>query len=146
MAFRFVALLKLRKSLEHQQELRLRAANQWVARVRELMRLSETSMAALARTQAASLDAGTAAAELHFLSGHAAACEVRWRELSQQLGQAENVRDQQRQVLFRIREQREMLESLKIGEDHERLRRASRQDQSQMDEAFLLRQHRRKEN
>ncbi len=146
MSFRFAALLKLRKSLEHQQELRLRSANQWVGRLRELMRLTEAGVAALVQMQEASLSMGVAASEMHFMCGQSEALALRRRELGQQLAQAERIRDQQHQILFRIREQREMLESLELAEERERLRRASRREQRQLDEAFLLRQSRPEES
>ena len=68
MAFHFPleAVLHFRKSLEHQQELRLRAANQHVARVHHLIEQMDLRRQQLHSTQTQELSSGTTVAEMRF--------------------------------------------------------------------------------
>ncbi|HUI85512.1 MAG TPA: hypothetical protein VL240_14910, partial [Candidatus Binatia bacterium] len=68
MAFRFSleTVLHFRRSVEHQQELRLRAANQQVTRARHLVGHIDQQIAAERSGQAQHLAAGTTSAELRF--------------------------------------------------------------------------------
>jgi hypothetical protein len=94
--FPLQAVLHLRQSLEHQQELRLRAANQQVARVRHLLEQIDLHRERLQLLQGNDLTAGTTAAEMRF--GLVCDGEIlrHRRELEQQLLRLQQLRDQQR--------------------------------------------------
>lgn len=142
MPFRFPleSVLHFRQSVEHQQELRLRAAHQQVSRVRHAIDQIEHRIQQMHARQLAELGAGTTAAEMRF----ALASEKRWLEqrqaLRQEMKRLEKLRDEQQTIFFRLRRERETIESLR---DHQRRayeREAARREQRAADDAFLLRQ------
>jgi len=142
MAFRFAfqALFHFRQSIEHQQELRLRAANQQVARVRHLIddfdhRIRQEQLGA-----AHELSAGTTAAELRFsMDCHASLVRQR-SDLERELVRLQNLRDQQQRVFQQARRERETFESLRDQQFHQYERTAARNEQRQLDDLFLQRQ------
>jgi flagellar export protein FliJ len=141
MPFRFPlqAVLHFRQSLEHQQELRLRAANQQVARGQHVIEQIDLRRRALQAEQVRDLAAGVTAAELRF----AVQCEAELlrhrRELEVQRIRLQQLRDQQREIFQQARRARETLESLR--EDQLKLykQEASRREQRDLDDLFLLR-------
>jgi flagellar export protein FliJ len=141
MAFHFPlhAVLHFRQSIEHQQELRLRAAHQQVARVQYLIGQADLRWQELQSTQASELSAGMKAAELRF----GLLCEVELlqyrRELERQLLQLQQLRDQQRALLQQARRARETLESVRDRQLREYQREALRREQRSLDDLFLLR-------
>jgi flagellar export protein FliJ len=141
MAFTFPlhAVLHLRQSLEHQQELRLRAANQQVARVRHLIEQMELHRQELRLIENKQLSAGTTAAELRF--GLLCDGEIlrHRRELEQQLVRLQQARDQQREIFRQARRARETLESVRDGQWLLYRKQAARREQRNMDDLFLLR-------
>jgi flagellar export protein FliJ len=141
MAFHFAlqAILHLRKSLEHQQELRLGAANQQVERVRHLIEQMEAGRQQLHSAQARELSLGMTAAELRF----GLLCEtelIRHRlVLEQELSRLQQLRDQQREVFQQARRARETLESVRDRQFHLYRKEAARREQRTLDVLFLLR-------
>lgn len=141
MAFEFPlqAVLHLRKSIEHQQQLRLVVANQAVARVRHLMEQADVRRVDLHSTRQKELSSGITAAELRF----GLVCEGELlrqrRELEQQLVRLQHLRDQQREIFQRARRERETLESVRDRQLSLYRKEASRREQRSMDELFLLR-------
>ena len=137
--FPLQAVLHLRQSLEHQQELRLRSANQQVARVRHLIDQMDRHRQELQRIESKQLSAGTTAAELRF--GLLCDGEIlrHRRELEQQLARLQLARDQQRDIFQQARRAREMLESVLDRQLLVYQKQAARREQRNMDDLFLLR-------
>ena len=141
MAFHFPlqAVLHLRQSMEHQQELRLRAANQQVARVQHMIEQMDLRRQEFHSAQSHELRVGMRAAELRF----GLQCETellrRRRELEQQLVRMQQLRDQQRDVFHQARRAREMLESVRDRQLRGYDRDALRREQRSLDDQFLLR-------
>jgi flagellar export protein FliJ len=141
MPFRFPlqAVLHFRQSMEHQQELRLRAANQQVARVQHLIELADARMLNLQSTQRHELGAGTTAAELQF--GLLCLRELlqQRHELEPHLAQVQQLREQQREIFRRTRQERETLESVRDRQLDLYRKEAARREQRSLDDLFLLR-------
>ena len=137
--FPLQAVLHYRQSMEHQQELRLRAANQQVARVQHLIEQADLQRKELRSIEIEELSSGTTAAELQF----GLLCEVsllrRRRELEQQLIRVQQLRDQQREIFQQARRAREMLESLRDQQLHLYKKDVSRREQRSLDDLFLMR-------
>lgn len=141
--FSLQALLHFRQSLEHQQELRLQAANQQVARVRRQVEQIDASIREAHIRQTQQLGTGTTMAELRFLLLCEATLDQRRRELKQELGRQEKVRDDQREIFQQARRQRETLDSLRNQQHHVYQVEAVRREQRELDDLFLLRRVRR---
>jgi flagellar export protein FliJ len=141
MAFTFPlhAVLHLRQSLEHQQELRLRSANQQVARVRHLLEQMDLHRERLLLLQGDELIAGTTAAELRFSLLCDGEILRHRRELEQQLVRLQQLRDQQREIFQQARRARETLESVRDRQLLMYQKQAARREQRNMDDLFLLR-------
>jgi flagellar FliJ protein len=141
MAFHFPlqALLHFRKSLEHQQELRLRAANQQVARVRHLIEQMEGRRQQLVAMQARELSSGVTSAELRF----GILCETELIQhrmvLEQKLARLEQWREQQREMFQQARRARETLESIRDQQFALYRKEAARREQRALDDLFLFR-------
>lgn len=142
MPFRFPleAVFHLRQSLEHQQELRLRAANQQVLKVRHLIEQidEQTLQAQLQFSQ--ELSGGTTAVEVCFALSRETALRSLRRDLERELARLENLRDQHQRIFQEARRQRETFESLRNQQLREYERDQSRREQRRLDELFLLRQ------
>ena len=137
--FSLDAVLHLRQSLEHQQELRLRAANQQVARVRHLIEQMDLHRQQLRSVESNQLNSGITAAELRFnLQGDGELLRHR-RELEQQLVRLQQARDQQRELFQQARRARETLESVRDQQLRVYRKQAARREQANLDELFLLR-------
>lgn len=142
MAFHFPlhAVFHFRQSVEHQQELRLRAANQQVARVRHLLdQLDERIRQAQIR-ESQELSAGTTSAELRFTLGAEAALLQQRQDGERELSRWQSLRDQQQKIFQQARRDRETFESLRNHQFREYQRDAARREQRQLDDLFLLRQ------
>jgi flagellar export protein FliJ len=141
MAFHFPlhAVLHLRQSIEHQQELRLRAASQLVVRVQRLIEQMDGRRQELHTTQTKKLSSGMTAAELQF----ELLCETellrRQRELEQQLTRLQQLREQQRALFHQVRRARETLEAVREQQLRLYQKEAARRQQRSLDDLFLLR-------
>ena len=141
MAFHFPlqAVLHFRQSIEHQQELRLRAANQQVSRVQRVIEQMDLRRQEIHSARAKDLSAGVTAAELRF----GLLCEgelLRNRgELEPQLLRLQQLRQQQRELLQQARRARETLESVRDGQLRDYRREALRREQRSLDDLFLMR-------
>jgi flagellar export protein FliJ len=141
MPFRFPlqSILHYRQSVEHQQELRLRAANQQVGRVRHLIDQLETRRSENQEAQNRRLQSGMTGAELQFeLQCESELLRHLW-ELEQQFARLQRLRDQQREVFRQAREVRETLEAIRDRELHSYGKESLRREQRDLDELFLLR-------
>ncbi len=141
MAFHFPlqALLHFRESIEHQQELRLRAANQLVLRVRHLIDGAEQRRQELQCAQLQELGAGTTAAELRFGSQCLAELQRHRHELEQQLAAAQQACRQQREIFQQAKQARETLEGVRDRQLLLYRKEALRREQRNLDDLYLLR-------
>jgi flagellar export protein FliJ len=141
MAFQFKlnSVLHFRQSLEHQEELRLQAANQHVARVRHLIEQMDVRRQQLYSTHAKNLASGMSAAELQF----ELLCEtelLRHRgSLEQELVRQQQLREQQREIFRQARRARETLEAVRNEQLRLYQKDALRKEQRGLDDMFLLR-------
>lgn len=141
MSFRFSlqAILHFRQSMEHQQELRLLAANQQVARGQHGIEQIDLRRGALQAQQTRELGAGVTAAELRF----GLLCEAELlrhrRELELQLVRLQQLRDQQREIFRQARRARETLENVRDQQFRLYKQEAARREQRNLDDLFLLR-------
>jgi flagellar export protein FliJ len=141
MSFRFSlqAVLHLYEGLEHQHELRLRTANQQVARVRHLIEQLDALRQHNRAQQARELEAGKTGAELQFERAMELALMRRRGEMDIELARAQQLRDEQQRIFRQARRRRETLSTLRETPLHHYQREAARREQRQVDEAFLLR-------
>jgi flagellar FliJ protein len=137
--FPLQAVLHYRQSMEHQQELRLRAANQQVARAQHLIEQMDLQTKELRSMEMEELSSGTSAAELQFGLLREASLLRRRREFEQQLIRVQQLRDQQREIFQQARRAREMLESLRDQQLHLYKKDAARREQRSLDDLFLMR-------
>jgi flagellar export protein FliJ len=141
MSFQFSlqAVLHLYEGLEHQQELRLRAANQQVARVRHMIEQLDALKQHNRDQQSRELQAGTTGAELEFERATEWALRRRRVELDGELVRVQHLRDEQQRTFRQARRRRETLSTLRETQLHLHQREAARRQQRQVDDAFLLR-------
>ncbi len=137
--FPLQALLHFRQSLEHQQELRLRAANQQVARVQHLVEQIDARRQELHAAQSVALSAGTSSAEMRFGLQCEAELVRQRRELQQELLRQQQLRDRQREIFQQARRTRETLEGVRDQQARLYKKEAARREQRNLDDLFLLR-------
>ena len=142
MAFHFPldAVLHFRYSIEHQQELRLRAANQQVARVRHLIEQVDERTKYLQLRSMDELAAGTTSAEVRFSLAAEISLRSHRLDLERDLSRLQSLRDQQQRIFQQARREREVIETLRNQQAHEYERDRARREQRQLDDLFLLRQ------
>jgi flagellar export protein FliJ len=138
--FPLQAVLHFREGIEHQQELRLRTANQRVARARHLLEQVQQLRLQVRSEQSKELGAGTTAAELRFGLQREAELERQIRELEQQVAALEQAREQQRKIFQQAKRARETLESVRERQFHEYRKQRLRREQRNMDDLYLMRQ------
>ena len=140
MAFHFSlqAVLHFRQSIEHQQELRLHAANQMVARVGHLIEQTDEQRQELHSTQARKLSSGMTAVELQFELLCEGELLRRRRELELQLARLQQLREQQREIFQQARRARETLEAVRDEQLRVHEKQARRREQRSLDDLFLL--------
>ena len=142
MAFHFPlqAVFHFRQSVEHQQELRLRAANHQVSRVRHLLDQLDERIRQVQIRESQELGVGTTSAELRFALRGEASLRQQRQDAELELSRWQNLRDQQQKIFQQARRERETLERLRDNQLREHEREAARCEQRQLDELFLLRQ------
>lgn len=141
MPFRFTlqAILHFRQSMEHQQELRLRAANQQVARGQHGIEQIDLLRGTLQAEQTRELGKGVTAAELRFGLQREAELLRHRKEQQLQLVRLQQARDQQREIFQQARRARETLESVREQQLKLYQQAAARREQRNLDDLFLLR-------
>lgn len=142
MAFHFPlqAVYHFRQSVEHQQELRLRTANQQVAKVHHLVEQTEDGIKELQVRRTRELGDGMTAAEMIFILNALSVLAARRKDLERELVRLKNLRDQQQRVFQQARRERETFESLRDEQFRLYVRNQGRREQRQLDDSFLLRQ------
>jgi|HubBroStandDraft_4_1064222.scaffolds.fasta_scaffold02830_3 flagellar FliJ protein len=140
MAFHFPlqTVLHFRQSIEHQQELRLGAANQLVARARHLIEQVDVRREELDSTRARELSAGVTSAELRFAGQCDAELLRQRRMLEPQLARLEHLRREQREIFQEARRAREMLERVRDRQLRVYQKEVARREQRGLDDLFLL--------
>ncbi len=141
MAFQFslAALLRFRKSLEQQQEIRLLEANQKVADLLRAMEQVDRALAGVAAHDAHELKSGVPAAELHFDLLRRGVLR-QWQEsLEKELAAARVHQMQQRQAFQQAWRQREVVDTLRREQAHTYEQEQARREQRRLDHLFLLR-------
>ncbi|MGA7694428.1 MAG: flagellar FliJ family protein [Candidatus Sulfotelmatobacter sp.] len=141
MAFHFPlhAVLHFRQSIEHQQELRLRAANQQVTRVQHLTEQIDARRQEIYAAQSKELGTGVTAAELRFELQCEAELLRHRGELAGQLVRLKQLREEQREIFQQARRAREMLEGVRDQQLRLYQQKAARREQRNQDDLFLLR-------
>jgi flagellar export protein FliJ len=137
--FRLAAVLHFRQSVEHQQELRLRAANQQVLRAQHRIEQMDARRGELLAAQSRQLSAGVTAAELRFELQCDAELLRHRGELAGQLARLQRQRDEQREIFQQARRARETLESVRDRQLRLFRQEAARREQRSQDDLFLLR-------
>jgi flagellar export protein FliJ len=141
MAFEFPleSVLNFRRSVEHQQQLRLRAAQERLEQVRHWIARMDSHQDALRAAQSHQLGAGTTFAELHF----SVQCESQLlgqrRELERQLAALQQLHEQLRQAFQKARRERETLEDLRQQQLLIYKKETARREQRRVDDLFLMR-------
>ncbi|HEX3820783.1 MAG TPA: flagellar FliJ family protein [Candidatus Sulfotelmatobacter sp.] len=138
--FSLQAILHLRQSIERQQELRLRGANQQVAKVRRLIELADDRIRREQNICADALSAGTTSAELRLSTAAQDLLRAQRQRIETELKRLQTLRDQQQRVFHQARRERETIESLRDRQLMEYKRNTSRREQRRADDLFLLRQ------
>lgn len=137
--FPLQSVLHLRQSLEHQQELRLRAANQQLSAMRHLIDSIEQRIRQLESISHTAITAGMSSSELHFNFVLKTTLESRQQEYERELLRLQNLRDQQQRIFTQARRDRETFETLRDQQLREYELAAARREQRDTDDSFVLR-------
>jgi len=137
--FRLEALLRLKRSLERQQELLLAAAHQQVAVLERQAHAIRAARASLlnSRNQAAAIG-GMPASQLHFYENRGSLLEALEKSVNRQLEDARKLRLARSAALAAARRERELPESLRNRQLREYRQQESRREQRQLDNLHLL--------
>jgi len=143
MAFRYSLqpLLRLRASLEHQEEQRLLAIAAVVARLRaEIEQLRQNGLEAK-RAGLAEIERTSSGASVQFAAVCGAAFDKACKKLESRLEDAERDRLHQLREYQAVRQKREILEGLRERQETAYELEFTRHEQQAADEAFLVRAH-----
>ncbi len=141
MAFRFPleTLLRLRRSVERQQELLLLRAVQEVVAVTQDMAMLDHSISAIRESEYQEAGPTVRAAQLHFDAVRCAVLRARRRELEAVLAQRQQTRTRRQAEFQAAHRDREAIEVLREEHLQSYRRDQTRQQQKQLDDMFLLR-------
>jgi flagellar protein FliJ len=141
MAFRFPleVLLRVRQSLERQQELRLQEANLRVAMLRRQLEDVQRELENIEARQRPRLESGISAAELQFDVLCRSVLTEQRHTLEEHLAEAETHRHSCVEAFHQARRQREVMETLRRHQLQEYHQQEARQDQRRLDDLILLR-------
>jgi len=143
MSFRYSlqAILRLRQSLERQEEQRLFIAVGVVARLRNDLELLEEQRFEEKRRAFDEMASGSSGAILQFIAICDKAYAGKKRSLELQLEQAEKKRLEQLEKYKKVRQDREILEGLRDRQEEAYNLEFARREQQAADEAFLTRKN-----
>jgi flagellar export protein FliJ len=141
MAFHFSldAVLRLRRSLERQQELLLREANQQMIAIQLKIDHLDAQLSRQASQENLQLASTLSAAELQFLRVCRSVLQGQRGGLEKRLAAAQAVRDSRMATFRQARQQREVLETLRQAHSLVYRQNEARQSQRQLDDLILLR-------
>jgi flagellar export protein FliJ len=140
MAFRYTlqSLLRLRQSLERQEEQRLHIAAAVVAQLRTKLEQLEHERATTRESGIHEMSRGTFGATLQFVSECDAAAMRNREKFRLQLAEAERRRMEQLRAYQSARQQREIFEGLRDQQKAAYEQDRAHREQQLVDEAFLL--------
>jgi flagellar export protein FliJ len=141
MPFRFPleTLLRFRRSIERQQELRLLEAYQRVAALRQEIEELSQRKAGLAEQERRDLAEGVSGAQLHFHILLRSLLARQREALERELVRCEELRRQRHLEFQRARQQREAVTALRDSQLRAYAQLQSRSEQRRLDDLFLLR-------
>jgi flagellar export protein FliJ len=141
MAFRYPlqSILRLRRSMEHQEEQRLLALAAIVARLRSELETLQALEMAERRAALQGMEDSSTGAQLHFGAIREAAGAQAIQQLTTQLRDAERDRVEQLKIYHGAKQKREIFESLRKHQQDLYDLDFARREQQRNDEAFLLR-------
>jgi flagellar export protein FliJ len=141
MAFQFSldAILRLRKSLERQQELLLHEANQQMAALQARIANLNAHLSQHAAQEDLQLASTLSAAELQFIQLSRSVLLVQRSGLEKRLASTQAVRDSRMASFQQARQQREVLETLRQTQTQVYRQHEARQNQRRLDDLLLLR-------
>ncbi len=141
MGFRFSlqAILDLRQSLEHQEELRLRSANHHVHKVQHQIEQIDIRMHELNVLLSRDILAGLSGAELLFCMELNVTLRFQRQALERELSRLEQIREKQQRAFQEVHRQRETLGILRDSQLREYTRESAREQQRLLDDLFLCR-------
>jgi flagellar export protein FliJ len=141
MAFRYSlqSVLRLRQSMERQEEQRLLAIAAMVVRLRAEIEEFQRARLEAQRADLQEMTAGCSGAALQFAAICEAAAAGVHRRLQSQLLEAERQRLQQRDAYQRARQEREIFEGLRERQETAHERELAHREQERADEAYLIR-------
>jgi flagellar export protein FliJ len=143
MAFRFSleTLLRLHRSREHQERMRLEVLAAQMTRLRVEMVAVQQRITELRQAIGTAPEGGWTGAELHLLVACQHDCRRQLDALEQQLAEAEQRHRQQLEVYQKARQSLEILEQLRLRRLREYHVAEARREQKRLDEAHLLARH-----
>jgi len=141
MAFHFSldVVLRLRRGLEHRQELLFQAAQHQAAALGRQIDELDLRLAEAAARRTRQMESGMTAAELHFEALCRRVVLESRESLRQKLIQAQSLRDSLAESLRQARRQRETLETLRDDQRLLYLQQEARVAQREHDDMLLLR-------
>lgn len=136
--YRLEVLLRLQRSLEHQEENRLLACVARVAQLKAQFQFWENARFARKRRLVEELEAGAKGIFLQLAAEWDAGARRRQVEIRKQMEAAEELRLQQMQVYRKARQKREVLDDLRERQQTVYHQEELRQLQRTLDETFLI--------
>jgi len=136
--FPFEVLLRLRKSVERQQEMLLVALTQQMDQVQREIDKAESWLKVLSQRDSATLHEGTAASELHFFTDCHDTVEHLRQSLKNEYVKLREAHCRQRSVLEHARRDREVIEELRQRQLRTYREEEKRAEQRRLDDMFLM--------
>jgi len=138
-AYRLEVLLRLQRSIEHQEENRLLACVARVAKLKTELQNWEAARMARKRRIMEELEAGAAGVVLQLAADWDATARRRQSEIRKQIEAAEQSRLDQMRVYREARQKRDVLDGLRERQQTEYNQEEVRKLQQSLDEMYLVR-------
>jgi flagellar export protein FliJ len=132
-------ILNLRRSLEHQEELRLRLVHQLLHKLRHQIEQIDARALELEIFLLRQMSLGTTGAEMRAGEEIKTRLIQQRRERETEIIRIDNIREQQHLRFVEARRRREMLDILRDEQWHDYTQKAARQQQRNLDDLFLSR-------
>ena len=144
MAFRFslATVLRVREIAEEREERLLTQILGQIAKTRQELHDLKAQVDMLLRRSEGELARSISAAQMHITYGQMRALELMQKDVAEQLGKLEALRDQQMKNYAAARRNREVLSELREGQEERFHYEQSRQEQALMDDNFAARWNR----
>jgi flagellar export protein FliJ len=136
--FTFAPLLRLRQSIEHQRALQLQETNLKASRARETLAQLERGLSESAQSGATGLGIGSTGAELQFASVCRETLNIFRKELRAEVQKLELRRQEAVNEYHQAYREREILETLRLGQHDIYRQEQLRRQQEQLDATYLL--------